>query len=89
MQLMTEYRRDPRHVEGMSFRYGYRAQHLREPEATEELHRADIGDVHLGVRGRRAIALDQHNVDAEARQHECERHANRSCTGDQDRNASH
>jgi hypothetical protein len=59
MQLAIGQGRDPRNVEVVGLRYRHGPQLFGQAEPTEQLHRAAIGDVHLGMPRRRRLALDQ------------------------------
>lgn len=73
----------------MPLRHRYHAQGLREPKAAEELHRADIGDVHLRMLRGIRIPFDHHRLHAEAGQRQRQGHADRASARNQDGDETH
>ncbi len=84
VQLSAGQRSDPRDVEVVLFRHGDGAQLVQKAEPAEQLHRAAVGDVHLGMPRGRGIALDQQAAHAERGERAGERHADRPAARDQD-----
>ena len=68
MQLVARHGCDPGNVKAMRLRHSHRAQWLREAKLAEELHRADIGDVHLRMLRCFEISFDHHRLHAKAGQ---------------------
>ena len=84
MQLAARKGGDPRDVEVVLLRHGDSAQLLRHAQPAEQLHRAAVGDVHLGMARGRGIALDQQAAHAERGERAGQRHADGAAARDQD-----
>ena len=89
VQLAAGQRGDPRDVEVVLLRHGDGAQLVGHAQPAEQLHRAAVGDVHLGMPRGRGIALDQQAAHAERGERAGERHADRPAAGDQDGDVNH
>ena len=89
MQLAARQRRDPGDVEIVLLRHRHGAQLVGQAEPPEQLHRAAVGDVHLGMPRGRGVALDQQAAHAERGQRARQRHADRTAARDEDRNVLH
>ena len=83
VQLTARQRRDPGDIEVVLLRHRDGAQLVDQAEPAEQLHRAAVGDVHLGMPRGRGVALDQQTADAERRQDARQGHADRPAAGDQ------
>ena len=77
-------RRDPGDVEVVLLQHSHRAQPPGHAQAAKQLHRAAVGDVHLGMARRRRMTLDQQAAHTMERQRAGERHAHRPAARDQD-----
>ena len=87
--LLARQRGDPGDVEVVLFRHGDGAELVGDAQAAEQLHRAAVGDVHLGMPRGRRIALDQQAAYAERGERAGKRHAHRPAARDQDGDVNH
>src|ERR1700726_2301823 len=67
----------------MMFRHCDLAQVVGQSEPAKQLHAATVGNVHFGITGRGGVAFEEHDLDAELRQHLCEHQAHRAAARDQ------